>query len=244
MEREVALLQTLQGRVALPIPNPLYLSEQTRSVGRAFMGYSQLPGKPLYKEMLESVEKEAGEQSLIGQIVSFLAELHHIPLDDLAHLALPVLHQRERYASLYARVREAVFPQMSTEEREQASASFEAFLDTAEHFAIPLVLVHGSFGPQCILYNARDRALGGILDFKQAGLGDPASDFGRLLGPQGYGLDVLRTGEPHYPGMATLYERLQFYAFASSMQDAIAKIERQHQRNASKVANQQTFFSA
>lgn len=242
MKREVAVLRALQGHVPLPIPDPRYISEETDEVGRAFMGYPKLPGKLLYKEMLESVASEEIAQGLVAQIVSFLAALHHFPLDELAPLALPLRHSREQYMALYARVREVLFPQMPAEARERTIASFETFLDTDEHFTLTPVLVHGNFGSACILYHARDRALSGILDFSQAGLGDPASDFGRLLGPQGYGLEALQRCEQVYPGLVHLYERMQFYAQATVLQDTLARIERQRRQEAQGFAGRQTSF--
>ena len=242
MKREVALLRALQGRVPLPIPDPQYVSEETHEVGRAFMGCAKLPGKPLYKEMLASVASEELVQELVAQIVSFLSALHHFPLDELTPLALPLHDSREYYLALYAGMRKVLFPQMPAEAREQTIASFETFLDTAEHFTLTPVLIHGNFGPACILYHARDRALGGILDFSQAGLGDPASDFVRLLGPQGYGLEALQRCEQAYPGLSTLYGRMQFYAQTTFFQDTLARIERE--QDARGLAFRQAFFPA
>ncbi len=225
MKRELALLRFLQGRVPLPIPDPLYVSEDAREFGRTFMGYARLPGKPLYKEMLESIEEEVA-QGLIEQIVFFLAALHQIPLEDLASLTLPIRHSRHWYNALYNRVREVLFPQMPRKAREQSTAYFETFLETTDNFALPLTLVHGAFGPAHILYHARDRTLGGIVDFDEAGLGDPASDFGRLLGQQGYGLEAFQRCAQVYPGLSAVLERAQFYIYVSSMQDALSKMKR------------------
>ena len=84
----------------------------------------------------------------------------------------------------------------------------------------------------------------GLTEFgiNQAGLGDPASDFGRLLGPQGYGLEALQRCEPIYPGFARLFDRMQFYAHISSLQDTLAKTERQRWQQADGFANRQTFL--
>lgn len=101
MKREVALLRALQRRVPLPIPDPQYVSEETREVGWAFMGFAILPGKPLYQEMLASVASEETAQGLVVQVVSFLSALHHFPLDELTPLALPLHHSRENYLTFY-----------------------------------------------------------------------------------------------------------------------------------------------
>jgi aminoglycoside 2''-phosphotransferase len=242
MEREIALLRAFQGRLPLPIPNPQYVNEGTREVGRAFMGYAKLPGKPLYKEMLASVDGEEVAQESIVQIVSFLATLHHFPLDELAPLALPRRHNRDEYVALYARIREVLFPYISPEARERTIASFEAFLDTTNNFSLTPTLIHGNFEPTCILYKARDRSLSGSIDFSQTGSGDPASDFGRLLGPQGYGLSALQRCEHIYPGLSTLYARMPFYAHASFLQNALSRMEQKGRQSTDRFANMLTFF--
>ncbi len=68
MERELRLLRALQGKLPLPIPDPIYSSLEPREVGQAFMGYAKLPGKPLYREMLESVPGEETVQRLAEQL--------------------------------------------------------------------------------------------------------------------------------------------------------------------------------
>lgn len=43
--------------------------------GQIFMGYHQLPGKPLYKNMLESIDGEEIVEEFLSQMVSFLYAL-------------------------------------------------------------------------------------------------------------------------------------------------------------------------
>lgn len=238
MEREHALLRFLQGRVPLPIPNPLYMHQSTDELGQIFMGYLKLPGKPLYKEMLESVEGEEVVETLALQIASFLHALHHTPLTDLAGIALPVIHGRKSYESLYARVRQDLFPHLQPDLCEQIAANFETFLDTPQNFALTPVLVHGSFGPHRILYDAKNRSISGVIGFTQAGLGDPASDFAMLLGPRGYGKNFVQRFERVYPDLPTLQERMQFYANASILQEAFSQFE---QESAKKIAHKLKF---
>jgi len=47
---EIALLRSLQSRVTLPIPDPVYQSKEGTSIGQVFMGYHMLPGQPLWPE--------------------------------------------------------------------------------------------------------------------------------------------------------------------------------------------------
>src|SRR5205823_12586011 len=49
LERETAILRAIQHRVALAVPNPIYASFEALDVGQVFMGYSMIPGEPLWR---------------------------------------------------------------------------------------------------------------------------------------------------------------------------------------------------
>ena len=225
MERVIALLRALQGRLPLPIPNPIYSSRDTREVGRAFMGHVKLPGKPLYKEMLESVDGEEAIQKLADQLASFLFALHHLPVAEFATLALPQRGTHERWESLYSRIREQLFPSMEPDVREQFAGRFEQFLNTAGNVALVPAIIHGAFGPDTILYDAKARAISGIMEFSGAGLGDPALDFAQLVGPTSYGAAFARRFERAYPGYTVLEERVRFYAAVYPLRQELQRLE-------------------
>jgi aminoglycoside 2''-phosphotransferase len=231
MEREYALLRFLQERVPLPVPNPLYVNLEADEPGRIFIGYRKLPGKPLYKERLESVDSEETVEALALQIDSFLYMLHHISREDLAGIALPVVHGRKNYEALYDRVRKDLFPHLPPEMCEPIAASFQTFLDTPQNFALTPVLIHGNFGPRRILYHAKTRSISGIISFTHTGLGDPASDLAALLGSRGYGKDFVQRFERVYPDLSMLWERIQFYVNASILQETFSRLEQQNVKN-------------
>ncbi|GHO84889.1 phosphotransferase family protein [Dictyobacter formicarum] len=231
LEQEYALLRSLQGHVPLPIPNPVYKTPPDGELGRIFMGYPRLPGKPLYKEMLESIDSDQTVEMLVSQIFSFLYTLHHIPPADLAHIRLPILHERKRYEVLYTRVHMELFPQLEPDMRSQIANQFEQFLDTPQNFSLEPALIHGSFGPQRILYHAQDHSIGGIIGFTQAGLGDPAYDLAMLFGPHGYDKNLVQGIEHVYPDFSLLRERIQFYVNASILQEIFAQLDQQNMKN-------------
>ncbi|GCE09480.1 hypothetical protein KDAU_68090 [Dictyobacter aurantiacus] len=231
MEQEYALLRSLQGRVPLPIPNPVYKTPHDGELGRIFMGYPKLPGKPLYKEMLESIDSDQTVEVLVSQVFSFLYTLHHIPLADLAPISLPVLHERKRYEALYTRVRLEFFPQLEPDMKSQIATDFEQFLDIPHNFSLKPTLIHGSFGPQRILYQAQNHSIGGVIGFTQTGLGDPAYDLATLFGPHGYDRNLVQGIERVYPGFSLLRERIQFYMNASILQEICSQLDQQSMKN-------------
>jgi aminoglycoside 2''-phosphotransferase len=220
MEREIAILRGLQGRLPLPIPNPTFSSHDTREVGRAFMGYEKLPGKPLFREMLESVDGEETVQRLATQLAEFLRALHGVPVDAFA-IPLPVTNSRATWALMYERIRKQLYARMRPDAREQVSAHFERFLDDQRNFDWTPVLIHGDFGPGNILYDAKRHSICGIIDFSSAGLGDPATDLAALITLHSYGEGFLPRLEEGYPGRSGLYDRARFYLGTFALQEAL-----------------------
>jgi aminoglycoside 2''-phosphotransferase len=223
IEREVALLRALQGRLPLPIPNPLYASQGVPEAGRAFIGYVLPPGKLLAKEMLESVDEEETVQGLAEQLAAFLSALHHLPVAELAHLSVPVPFNREGLEALYVRAQEELFPQMPPDQRAYITAHFEALLATPDHFAVTPVLLHGNVGPETIIYDAKEHRISGVIDFSRACLGDPALDFARLIGPRGYGEAFLQRWVSVYPELPSLLERASFYSVVVALEEELRK---------------------
>ncbi|HEY7417720.1 MAG TPA: phosphotransferase [Ktedonobacteraceae bacterium] len=92
------------------------------------------------------------------------------------------------------------------------------------------VLVHGNFGPETILYAAKERRICGVVDFSRACLGDPALDFARLVGPAGYGDDFLQRWVPTYPELPALLSRATFYAVVVALEGELRQRREQEQR--------------
>lgn len=77
---ESRLLETLRGRLPLPIPDPLHQRFDPPVPGLAFMGYKRLPGEPLTRDSLANVTDEWVRNDLASQLAAFLRALHHLPL--------------------------------------------------------------------------------------------------------------------------------------------------------------------
>ncbi len=228
MMQERALLLALQNRLPLPIANPIYWSDGSRSFDRPFMGYQKLPGKQLYKELLESVDTKETQHNIAIQLASFLTALHHISVADLKEVPLQEIDLQKRYTDLYDQVQATLFPYLETKVRHQVADHFRAYQEDSDHFTFIPALVHGHFGPHTILYDAKNRSLGGIINFSHAGLGDPALDFAELLAPTGYDHAFLKKVQDAYSTHThpQFYERASFYAFAHILQQALESFEK------------------
>jgi aminoglycoside 2''-phosphotransferase len=77
-------------------------------------------------------------------------------------------------------------------------------------------VVHGDLWPEHVLFDQAAGCLSGIIDFGQAGLGDPAGDLGNLL--QVYGETFVRRMLPAYPEAARLLPRARCYSHARELE--------------------------
>ena len=213
MAREVRLLNLLQGRLPLPIPNPVYSRIDTAEVGQAYMGYALFKGKPLYKEMLESLPGEAAAIAVAESLGAFMQALHTVALDDLDDVDLPLLHTQEQMEARIARIREQYAPRLHDAKRKIATQMLSLY-ETDPYFRdFTPSLIHGALEPQAILYNARDQEISGVIGFSHAGIGDPAYDLACLLGARGYGAEFAKRFIPIYPALAEMFKRAVFYVW-------------------------------
>jgi len=220
---ETVLLRSLQSRVTLPIPNPLYQSQQSASIGQIFMGYPLLPGEPLWPERL-NIFTEEQLQHVAYQLATFLRHLHTTPAEALA-VKLPFLQGCEEWQALYDRFRSKLFPIMRPGAHLQVTRQFEDFLSDARNCTYVPALVHGDFGPGNILYDTKTRSISGIIDFSSVAWGDPAIDFAAILCSVSYGEQFLERFAHFYPGIETAIPRARFYAGTFALQEALYGLE-------------------
>lgn len=221
---ETALLRSLQGRVILPIPDPLYQSEEGAAIGQVFMGYWLLPGEPFWPERLQAIKDEEQLQHVANQVATFLKHLHSISAEAL-EVRLPDFQGCEEWRDLYDRFRGKLFPFMRSDARLRVKKQFEDFLSDEANCTYAPALVHGDFGPSNILYDAQTNSISGIIDFGSAGWGDPAVDFAALLCSVSYGEQFLERFAAIYPGIETLLPRARFYASTFALQEALYGLE-------------------
>ena len=221
LEAETRLLRCIQGCVTIAVPNPLYASFSSREVGRAFMGYRLLPGRPLRREDVAGLREDA-LRMLAGQLAGFLAGLHGVPPGEVLPGDRAASHFLAKWEDLYGRIRRRLFPFMRAEARARIAAHFETFLRDPPNRTIIPVLTHGDFGGGNILYDAMTRAATGVIDFGSAGLDDPAVDLAALstIAPR-----FLEYCAPAYPRIRGALGRVAFYRGTFALQEALFGVE-------------------
>jgi aminoglycoside 2''-phosphotransferase len=216
LAHEVAVLRRLQGRLSLPVPNPMLMGQDAVTGEISWMGYALLPGEPLWDEELE-VLGEADQRQVALQLAGFLHALHTLPPAEV----MPELGARAEaqfWAGLFAAFRDELYSFMRPAARSEVDALGDAIRAELERVPPAPALIHGDFGGGNILYDPSARRVTGVIDFGGVTLGDPAVDIAAL---SCYGEPFLALGAPAYPGMAALLPRARLYRATFALQQAL-----------------------
>ncbi len=223
---EYEILLGIQDHVSLPVPDPICSNLDTKVLGEAFIGYRLIPGEPLYRENLAQIRNKDTLQDMARTIADFLRELHAIPVEEAFSGRLQQRDTRKEWANLFRRFEKKLLPTMQPSEQEPVRKNFRRFLDNERNFDYAPVLRHGDFGTVNLLYEPESGRITGVIDFGNAGLGDPALDFATLMAPFGYGMSFLQRVAYHYPVDEATLARARFYNSTFALQEALYKIER------------------
>jgi aminoglycoside 2''-phosphotransferase len=212
LRAEVVTLRALAGRLPLPIPAPVYTSNEASST---YMGYRLLPGEALDRADVAALPDDALER-IARQLADFLGVLHQLPLS-LLPPGTPIQDTRDEWEELFAGFREQLFPYMRRDARDTVTRDFSAFLDAPLRDAWTPVIRHGDLGSGNVLYDAESGALTGVIDFASAGVGDPAIDLAALMS---WGDRLLAQVLVAWPAAQSLLARAQFYRSTFLLQEA------------------------
>ncbi|MBC7876661.1 MAG: aminoglycoside phosphotransferase family protein [Anaerolineales bacterium] len=215
--QEVELLQKLQGCLSLPIPNPIYVSENSRTIGNVFMGYRIIEGEPLLREVLNAIQDAQMLQIFAQQLAGFLNELHSISCESLSmKLTAPdTLTETEIF---YENIQKHLFVFMRSDARTQVSQHFEEFINEPRLHQYKPSIHHGDFGSSNILFDSHTGRISGIIDFGFAGLGDPALDIAAI---STFGDSFFARICERYPVTESTLERAKFYRGTYALYEAL-----------------------
>ncbi len=224
LANEAVILEALQGRLPLPVPNPIYKVFEPLEVGHAFIGYALIPGEPLWRETVQNITSESTLNHIAGQLGAFLKALHQVPASAIA-ADLQRVDTVEQYRDMYQRIQAKLYAFMRPDAREQVTAHFEGYLSQTGKYAFTPVLRHGDFGTVNLLYDPQAQTMTGVLDFGGAGLGDPAVDCAGIYSTAGYGEAFLRRCQAAYPEIDGMMERVRFHFGTFALEEALFGIE-------------------
>lgn len=221
--REIEVLQKLKGHVSLPIPDPIFIRSQTRSVGKVFMGYKILRGKPLFRDDLNTITEESTLELLAQQLGNFLHGLHALSPAALG-LDLPVSNQLSASQRLFLEVEKYLFPCMQPDACNRVTRHFEDYFENSDLHEYCPAIIHGDFGGSNILFEAG--SITGVIDFSSSELNDPAMD---IAGVSTLGDSFFARICKYYLPDPTMLERAAFYRGTYALQEALHGIRNNNQ---------------
>jgi len=217
---ETAILKAVQGKLPLATPNPIYSHFDKSDFKMSFVGYPLMAGEAVNIYTLEAKYDDATCQRLADQLADFLKALHSISPDQIP-VKVGISEGRAYWSDLYQRIREKLFPLMSTSGREQVMDHFESYLADDRHFEYRPVLHHGDFGTGNILFDPTAKRFTGVIDFGSADFGDAAVDLAAVYGWRGRGESFARRMFRRYPKLEVMLPHAQFYAGTFLLQEAL-----------------------
>jgi aminoglycoside phosphotransferase (APT) family kinase protein len=177
VQREIAVLPRLAGRLPLPIPDPQFVGQPSSRYPWPFFGARLLPGGELAEAGLPDPAR-AGAAASVGH---FLRTLHDPDLVALADGAdLPVDPMRRASAPVRARRAREVLARLVNRGIWPAGSEVSRFLEQAEREDDipgrgPLVVCHGDLHVRHLLVD-RGGSATGVIDWGDLCLADPAVD--------------------------------------------------------------------
>ncbi len=204
---ELVVLGAIRPRVSLPIPYPLY-------TGDGSMAYELVPGEPLSYAVLRDLPASA-VNTIAAQLGEFLRALHGTPTTETLPATLALAGPAE-WEELRRDTEALIYPLFLPHQRVWAKKIFDSVLGHPSQLAVAPRLVHGDLWPEHVLFDRAAGRLSGIIDFGQAGLGDPAGDLGNVL--QVYGETFVRRMLPAYPEAARLLPLARCYSHVRELE--------------------------
>ncbi len=209
LRNEADVIRFIQGFVTMPLPD-------VEMIGQNVSRHAYIKGSPLYRNTLLKLDYRTRD-NIAKQIATFLKELHSIPVKKvkLAGIGDSAMNRgRDDWLDELKTMKIKISPYCTNYVREYLNQITRPVVENKKFFEFQPVLIHGNLTPNHILFDEASGNVNGIIGFSDAGLGDPAYDFGTLL--DHLGENFVRKMFKYYPASSAFMERARFYAFISN----------------------------
>jgi aminoglycoside phosphotransferase (APT) family kinase protein len=179
LEMERRLLPLLAKHVPVAVPQFQFHGQPSAQFGRRFVGYRKLPGEPAIRVRVEDLSFDA----LFRPLAAILSALHAFPVDVAAGAGVP----EQRLGELIEEVRDDALDdlaQVADVDGDAALDRWRKYLENGVDCAgadAQVSLIHNDLAAEHILLDARTHAITGVIDWSDAAIGDPSTDFAGLF---------------------------------------------------------------
>ena len=211
MEKEIDVLSVLRRN---HVPHVM----ECRTKQENFAVFNYIGGKDLTHMLLNRLTKET-VADIAKDLGVVLYQMHSIT--DVNHQS-GAAQSVDHFAALYHKVLEQQASLTSTA-LDYTESVFQPLLSGELSLDYLPVLIHGDLAPYHIKVDEKAGHLSGLIDFGEAGLGDPATDIACLIYNLGMGFVELM--QQTYPMDEQLVQRAKFYAKAIEFQWFVAAVK-------------------
>jgi aminoglycoside 2''-phosphotransferase len=216
LEREARLLALVRPRVSLTVPEVIQQHDDC-------MVCRFIPGVPLDRERLLAQDPSTC-QAILQQLGRFLHELHSVPIGAIGAVNHPSRSSgtKDEYEELYQTLERELFPAMMAWARDWARRLFRPLLEGELDLNHTPAMIHGDLTPYHLSYDPVTQRLRGVIDFGNAGPGDPALDLGSII--TAFGESLLGQMHTAYPGISDMLDRARFHTATLELRWALAAL--------------------
>lgn len=161
--RQIEVLPELEREISVAVPMP-----ELVSLDPVCMGYRAIEGVPC--------DAAAGDGMWPERLGRCLYDLHMVPPEFLGMRASSAEAVRDSRRAEWVRLRDLAEPHLERVDALEASAAIDAMFDDDAIWRFATCVTHGDLGPEHVLVTPSGD-LAGVLDWEEAGVGDPAWDF-------------------------------------------------------------------
>jgi len=225
LRREVRLLPMLKERLNVRIPENDFISVGAADPELAepvFIGYRLLPGELLTPELFQ--EHVQGQNAVFercaAQLGGFLTALHRYPKEKAIELGYEVA-EPSSFQPFLLDMKSKAESLLTPSALKRVKVFISRALEMWSACQYQIAMTHGDIAPEHVLFSTETKEIGGVIDFGDAVIDDPAGDFTTIYCQ--YGEKFAEAVLAHYePGLDELafarcnaYRRLEpFYWIA------------------------------
>jgi aminoglycoside 2''-phosphotransferase len=188
---------------------------------KQFISYQKIPGAAMHQWRLFKEPQEIQMQAAVD-LGTFLREIHSIPSKELKKAGIRTSvahHSYDDWLKFYDDVQQELYVSMSSQAQDWCDTLFRTIIADNTLMDFHPKFIMGEFSSSHILFDREKKVITGIVDFRSAGIGDPAFDIAFIY--HQYGQQFVDMMQSTYEGSERLLRRARFIAETFTLQYAL-----------------------